>query len=56
MQILHGSTKESVLLDIQLTNKEELVGVVKVDGKFDCNNHEILKFSMSKQKRKELQN
>lgn len=56
LQILHGSTKGSALLDIQLTNKEELFGAVKVDGKFDCNNHEILEFSMSKEKRKELQN
>jgi len=39
-------TNEDVLLDLTLSNKEELARNVKAGGSFGCSDHEIVAFRM----------
>lgn len=43
-QVLKELTREWVLLDLVLTNKEGLIGDTKVDGSFSCSDHEMVEF------------
>ena len=43
-QAIEESTRRGALLDLLLTNKEELVGNVKIRGSLDCSDHEIVEF------------
>jgi len=42
------TTRRGVLLDLILTNKENLVEVVKVEGNLGCSNSEMVKFRISR--------
>jgi len=44
MQIVEEPTSRDALLDPVLTNKEGLVGDVKVMGTLGCSDHEMAKF------------
>ncbi|XP_064901183.1 uncharacterized protein LOC135577216 [Columba livia] len=43
-QVVEKPMRRRVLLDLILTNQEELVGDVKLGGSLGCNNHEMVKF------------
>ncbi|GAB0209089.1 hypothetical protein GRJ2_003374600 [Grus japonensis] len=43
-QVVEEPTRRGVLLDLVLTNKEGLVGDVKVGGSLGCNDHEMVEF------------
>lgn len=44
MQVVEDSVRTGVLLDLVLTNKEGLVGYVKVGSSLECCDREIVKF------------
>ncbi|GAB0207304.1 hypothetical protein GRJ2_003196000 [Grus japonensis] len=43
-QVVEESTRRGVVLDLVLTNKEGLVGDVKVGGSLGCSDHEMVEF------------
>jgi len=40
MQVVKKPTRRGVLLDLVLTNKEELIEDVKIGGSLGCSDHE----------------
>lgn len=42
-------TRDGVLLDLSLKNREGLVGGVKVEDSFGCSDHEIVQFSIEQE-------
>ncbi|KAF4803717.1 hypothetical protein TURU_013832 [Turdus rufiventris] len=44
--VVEDPTRNGVLLDLILTNREGLVGDVKVGGSLGCSDHEIVEFSI----------
>jgi len=44
MQVAEDPTRKGALLDLVLTNKEELVEDVKVGGRLSCSDHEMVEF------------
>jgi len=44
MQVVEEPTRKGALLDLVLTNKERLVEDVKVGGRLDCSDHEMVEF------------
>jgi len=44
MQVVEEPTRRGALLDLVLTNKEELVEDVKVGGRLGCSDHEMVEF------------
>jgi len=44
MQVVEETTRKGSLLDLVLTNKEELVEDVKVGGRLSCSDHEMVEF------------
>ncbi|CAM2100164.1 unnamed protein product [Caretta caretta] len=53
MQVLEEPTRGRALLDLLLTNQEELVGEAKVDGNLGGSDHEMVEFRILTQGRKE---
>ncbi|GAB0207491.1 hypothetical protein GRJ2_003214800 [Grus japonensis] len=43
-QVIEGPTRKGALLDLTLTNKEELVGDVKAGVSLGCSDHEMVEF------------
>nr|XP_048704947.1 uncharacterized protein LOC125636205 [Caretta caretta] len=52
-QVLEEPTRGRALLDLLLTNQEELVGEAKVDGNLGGSDHEMVEFRILTQGRKE---
>jgi len=44
IQVVEEPTRKGALLDLVLRNKEGLVEDVKVGGRLDCSNHEMVEF------------
>ncbi|KAJ7402270.1 rna-directed dna polymerase from mobile element jockey-like [Pitangus sulphuratus] len=44
-QVVEDHTRNGVLLDLMLTNRESLTGDVKTAGNLGCSDHEIVEFS-----------
>ncbi|CAM4377561.1 unnamed protein product [Caretta caretta] len=53
VQVLEEPTRGRALLDLLLTNREELVGEAKVNGNLGGSDHEMVKFRILTQGRKE---
>ncbi|CAM4545620.1 unnamed protein product [Lepidochelys olivacea] len=53
LQVLEEPTRGRALLDLLLTNREELIGEAKVDGNLGGSNHEMVEFRILTQGRKE---
>ncbi|CAM5108800.1 unnamed protein product [Eretmochelys imbricata] len=53
VQVLEEPTRGRVLLDLLLTNREELVGEAKVEGNLGGSDHEMVEFRILTQGRKE---
>ncbi|KAM7160392.1 uncharacterized protein RBU57_010555 [Macrochelys suwanniensis] len=53
VQVLEEPTRGRALLDLLLTNREELVGEAKVDGNIGGSDHEMVEFRIRTQGRKE---
>jgi len=47
MQVVVEPTRKGALLDLVLTNKEELVEDVKVGGRLGCSDHDVVEFRMN---------
>lgn len=45
--------REDALLDLILTNKEELIGNVKFGGSLDCSDYKVVKFRILREGSKE---
>lgn len=43
-RVIEEPTKGDALLDLIVTNKEELSGHVKVEGRRGCSDHEMVEF------------
>jgi len=46
MQVVEEPTRQGVLLDLVLSNRDGLVGVVKVEGSLGCSDHEMVEFKI----------
>lgn len=46
MQVIHEMTREDALQDLLLTEKEELIGDVKVKGSHGCSHHKMVEFKI----------
>jgi len=46
LQMIEEPTKRGAILDLVLTNKEGLVGNVKVKGSLGCSGHEMMQFKI----------
>ena len=46
MQVVGETTVRGVLLDLVLTNKDGLVGNVKVEGSLGCSDHKMWEFKI----------
>lgn len=46
LQVVEESMSRGVMLDLVLTNQEELVGNVKLKGNLDCSDHETVGFEI----------
>ncbi|GAB0179564.1 hypothetical protein GRJ2_000421700 [Grus japonensis] len=46
LQVIEESTRRGAMLDLVLTNKEGLVGNVKLNGSLGCSDHEIVEFNI----------
>lgn len=46
MQMVGQLTRRGMWLDVTLTNEEDLVEVVKVEGSLGCNDCEMVEFSV----------
>ncbi|GAB0206600.1 mitochondrial enolase superfamily member 1 [Grus japonensis] len=44
LQVIEEPTRRGAMLDLVLTNKEELVGNVKLKGSLSCSDHEMVEF------------
>ncbi|GAB0178933.1 hypothetical protein GRJ2_000358600 [Grus japonensis] len=44
LQVIEEPTRRGAMLDLILTNKEGLVGDVKLKGSLDCSDHEMVEF------------
>ncbi|GAB0180275.1 hypothetical protein GRJ2_000492800 [Grus japonensis] len=44
LQVIEEPTRRGAMLDLILTNKEGLVGDVKLKGSLGCSNHEMVEF------------
>ena len=44
VKVMEEPMRRGVLLDLAFTNKEWLIGDVKVESSLRCNNHEIVEF------------
>ena len=44
LQVIEEPTKRDALLDLMLTNKEMIIGDVKIKGSFACSDHEMVEF------------
>ncbi|KAJ7422549.1 hypothetical protein WISP_37385 [Willisornis vidua] len=52
-RVIEKSTRRVVVLDLVLTNKERLVGDVKVKDSLGCSDHEMVKFEILRAARRE---
>ncbi|GAB0176029.1 hypothetical protein GRJ2_000068100 [Grus japonensis] len=46
LHVIEEPTKRSAMLDLVLTNKEGLVGNVKLKGSLGCSDHEMVEFKI----------
>ena len=46
LQVIEEPTRRGAMLDLVLTNKEGLVGSVKLKGSLGCSDHEMLEFKI----------
>ncbi|GAB0183006.1 hypothetical protein GRJ2_000765900 [Grus japonensis] len=46
LQVIEEPTRRGAMLDLVLTNKEGLVGNVKLKGSLGCNGHEMVEFKI----------
>ncbi|GAB0179072.1 hypothetical protein GRJ2_000372500 [Grus japonensis] len=46
LQVIENSKRKGAMLDLVLTNKEGLVGNVKLKGSLGCNDHEMVEFKI----------
>jgi len=44
LQVIEKPTRRSAMLDVVLTNKEEVVGNVKLKASLGCSDHEMVEF------------
>jgi len=52
LQVIEEPMRRGVMLHLVLTNKEWLVGNVKVKGRLGCSNHEIVEFKIPRAERR----
>ncbi|GAB0190982.1 hypothetical protein GRJ2_001563500 [Grus japonensis] len=48
LQVIEEPTRRGAMLDLVLTNKEGLVGNVKLKGSLGCSDHEMVEFKILK--------
>ncbi|GAB0179197.1 hypothetical protein GRJ2_000385000 [Grus japonensis] len=46
LQVIEEPTRRGAMLDLVLTNKEELVGDMKLKGSLGCSDHKMVKFKI----------
>ncbi|GAB0176597.1 hypothetical protein GRJ2_000124900 [Grus japonensis] len=52
LQVIEEPTRRGAMLDLVLTNKERLVGNVKLKGSLGCSDHEMVEFKILRAARK----
>ncbi|GAB0187151.1 hypothetical protein GRJ2_001180400 [Grus japonensis] len=52
LQVIEEPTRRGVMLDLVLTNREGLVGNVKLKGSLGCSDHEMMEFKILRAARK----
>ncbi|GAB0180032.1 hypothetical protein GRJ2_000468500 [Grus japonensis] len=45
LQVIEEPTRRGAMLDLVLTNKEGLIGDVKLEGSLGCSDHEMVEFN-----------